>query len=82
MEAQEAADTAHAQFRDENSDFLGFLKLWNFYREKEKHLSAGQLRKLCQTNFLSYFRMREWNDIHQQLKSQVNELGMDRGLRR
>src|SRR3546814_20094408 len=50
MDKQEAADTAHAQFRDENSDFVGFLKLWNFYHAQAEHLSHSKLRKMCQTN--------------------------------
>ena len=33
MDKREAADQAHAKFADEHSDFLGFLKLWNFYDE-------------------------------------------------
>src|SRR5687767_11279335 len=81
MDKTDAADAAHAKFRDENSDFVGFLKLWDFYHENAKHLSGSKLRKLCQENFLSYVRMREWHDVHQQLHGLVSELGIGRGNR-
>src|SRR5687768_4041215 len=62
LDKQEAADEAHRKFRDERSDFLGFLKLWDFYHGQAEHLSTNKLRKLCQANFLSFVRMREWQD--------------------
>jgi ATP-dependent helicase HrpA len=77
MDKQELADAAHAPFRDENSDFLSFLKLWNWYHEKAKHLSSSKLRRLCQENFLSYVRMREWHDTHSQLHGLVGEMGLE-----
>ncbi len=77
LEAQQAADQAQAQFKDERSDFLSFLKLWDFFHENERHLSNNKLRQLCQKHFLSYLRMREWVDIHQQLFTQVREMGWE-----
>jgi ATP-dependent helicase HrpA len=56
-----AADERHARFADEQSDFLAFLKLWRLQDEPG-------LRRLCRENFLSYPRMREWRDVHEQLK--------------
>ncbi|HWE01002.1 MAG TPA: ATP-dependent RNA helicase HrpA [Tepidisphaeraceae bacterium] len=79
MDQQEAADAAHGQFRHESSDFLTYLNLWNAYHEQAQHLSTSKLRKWCQTNFLSFVRMREWNDIHQQLNALVTETGVDKG---
>ncbi|HZK80112.1 MAG TPA: helicase-related protein, partial [Humisphaera sp.] len=79
MDKQEAADTAHAQFRHESSDFLTYLNLWNAYHAQVEHLSTSKLRKWCQSNFLSFVRMREWNDIHQQLNALVTETGVAQG---
>ncbi|HEY9199813.1 MAG TPA: ATP-dependent RNA helicase HrpA [Gammaproteobacteria bacterium] len=76
MDKQQAADEKHKQFADEQSDFLGFVKLWDFYHEQARHLSQAKLRKLCQTNFISYVRMREWHDIHSQLHGLAVEMGM------
>ncbi len=76
LDAQQAADTAHARFHDERSDFLSLLKLWDYYHEQSRHLSRSKLRKQCRKEFLSYLRLREWHDIHGQLLAQVKELGL------
>jgi ATP-dependent helicase HrpA len=75
MDQQEAADQAHGKYRDETSDFLSYLRLWNFLKRKEEELSSRQLRKFCRENFLSFIRVREWQDVHAQLAQQVHELG-------
>jgi ATP-dependent helicase HrpA len=61
LERAAAADERHARFADEQSDFLAFLKLWQLQEE-------SGLRRICRENFLSYPRMREWRDVHEQLK--------------
>ena len=73
---QEMADIAHAPFKDENSDFISYLKLWKWYHEKVAHLSTSKLRRTCQENFLSYVRLREWHDTHRQLHALVTEMGV------
>ena len=75
MDAQQAADAAQKPFTDDHSDFLSYLKLWNFYHEQAKHLSKNKLRHLCRAHFLSYLRMREWHEIHHQLTLLVKEAG-------
>lgn len=77
LDAQEKADAAHAKFADERSDFLSFINFWNFYHEHAKTLSRNQLRKLCQQNFISYVRMREWKEVRKQLAEQLRDLGIN-----
>ena len=76
LEKQQAADEKHRRFRDEHSDFLTLLKLWDYYHEQMRQLSRNQLRNLCQADFLSFVRMREWHDLHQELLGRVTEMGM------
>lgn len=76
LDRQQAADEAHAKLNDETSDFLSYLKLWDFYSSLEKKLSRSQLRKACLQNYLSYNRLREWKDLHRQLRQMVTERGM------
>ena len=76
LDAQQAADEAHKQWRDEQSDFLALLKLWNFFKEQSDNLSHGKLRKACKQNFLSYVRMREWRDVYQQLHALMTDFGL------
>ncbi len=73
IEKAEAADFAQARFRDERSDFLGFLKLWKAWREQGESLGSSALRRWCRDHFLSWLRMREWGDVHRQLRELVRE---------
>jgi ATP-dependent helicase HrpA len=71
-----AADEAQKKFDDEKSDFLSWLKLWKFFEEGLQGGKSGRkLHQACRDHFLSYNRMREWRDVHAQLKELVAELG-------
>lgn len=62
------ATAAHAQFLHAESDFLGYLQLWNRYSDSiEKMQTQNKLRKFCRDHFLSYRRMMEWRDIYHQI---------------
>lgn len=77
FERQEAADRAHQRFQDERSDFIGYLKLWDFFDELLKHKKSNRkLMEQCQENFISHRRMREWREIHGQLHTLVAEFGL------
>jgi ATP-dependent RNA helicase HrpA len=71
-----AADEAHKHFNDEKSDFLSWIRLWTFFEEALTHKkSSRKLHAVCREHFLSFNRMREWRDIHGQLKELTAELG-------
>ncbi|MEO0475195.1 MAG: ATP-dependent RNA helicase HrpA [Planctomycetota bacterium] len=74
IDQQGKADAAHEQFADPRSDFLAYLKLWSFYHQQKDKLSHNKLSKACKQNFINYVRMREWVDVHQQLKRMVPDL--------
>jgi ATP-dependent helicase HrpA len=82
LEKQQAADEYHAKFFVEGSDFLGYLKLWDFFHELKAKLSRNQLRKACRQNFLSFNRIREWADVHRELMELAAEAGFKAGPRR
>ncbi|HEX9088153.1 MAG TPA: ATP-dependent RNA helicase HrpA, partial [Arthrobacter sp.] len=65
---QQLAAEKHARFRDENSDFTGFLNLWNYIQEKQQELSSTAFRRLCRAEFINYLRVREWQDLFAQLR--------------
>jgi ATP-dependent helicase HrpA len=71
---QQQADESHRKFKDEGSDFAGYLKLWAFWQDARAKSSRRQTQKLCRDNFLSYYRMREWEDIHEQLVRVMREM--------
>ena len=74
-DARVAADAAHVQFADAKSEFVGILKLWQAYRDAHEELTQSQLRKWADRNFLGFLRLREWWELHRQLKLQCEELG-------
>ncbi len=71
---QQAADEMHRRFHDTESDFIAYIKLWNYLEEQRQALSQNQFRKLCEREFLSYLRVREWREVHHQLKLACAEL--------
>ncbi|MBM3340666.1 MAG: ATP-dependent RNA helicase HrpA [Betaproteobacteria bacterium] len=76
FERAEAADRAHQQFADERSDFMGYLKLWQFFDEALKHKKSNRkLADQLHEHFLSQRRLREWRDIHGQLAALTGEMG-------
>jgi ATP-dependent helicase HrpA len=77
-EAKQKADERHARFRDERSDFVGLLRLWQFVREAEGK-GKNHLRRVCKENFLSFIRVREWGELHRQLEDVVRELKLAEG---
>ncbi|WP_428735523.1 ATP-dependent RNA helicase HrpA [Thermomonas sp.] len=76
-DARAAADVAHAQFADAKSEFIGILKLWAGYRAAHEELTQSQLRKWADKHFLGFLRLREWWELHRQLKLQCEALGWD-----
>ncbi len=75
MDKQQAADEAHREFRDEESDFLSYLNLWRHLQEQRHHLSKRKFRQYCRDRFISWNRTQEWRDIHHQLRGQMHEMG-------
>ncbi|MFZ2754209.1 MAG: ATP-dependent RNA helicase HrpA, partial [Lysobacteraceae bacterium] len=70
-----AADAAHAEFADPKSEFVGILKLWDAYRAAHEDMTQSQLRKWADKHFLGFLRLREWRELHRQLKLLCDELG-------
>ena len=75
-EKQQAADEAHQEWADKDSDFLALVNLWQGIREQQQALSGNQFRKWCQQQFLNYLRVREWQDVFSQLRRSAVEMDM------
>ncbi|RYG71331.1 ATP-dependent RNA helicase HrpA, partial [bacterium] len=67
VDKQTQADQAHARHRDERSDFLSLLKLWQEVVAQRQQLSRARFRGWCRDNYLSFVRLQEWHDIHGQV---------------
>lgn len=78
LEKEAQADQAHAKFRDPRSDFVALLKIWEdsgLAGRDSRSQSRNELRKYCRANFLSYRRMREWRDVHDEISTILQDLG-------
>lgn len=82
VEKQKQADAAHEKFVDPDSDFITYLKIWDFYHQQKSKLSNSQLRKALQQNFLSFNRMREWLEIFRQLRDLCSQQKIKIGARK
>ncbi len=74
---QQAAQK-HREFNAENSDFITLLNIWNAFHKHSRALSRNQLRRWCREYFLSWMRIREWQDIHKQLAQQLTYNKLER----
>ncbi len=70
------ADQLHARFADPDSDFLAYLNLWRYLRELQRSLSSNQFRKRCLAEHLHHLRVREWQDLVQQLREAAKSVGV------
>ena len=86
-EQRQAADAKHARFAGEltadgrtldagGSDFLALLNLWRYLAEQRAALSGNRFRRLLREEFLHYLRIREWQDLHAQLRAAARSAGM------
>ncbi len=75
-EQRQAADEKQARFNDPRSDFLAFVKLWEWQREQRRGLGRRRFSEACREHFLSPMRLREWQDVHQELLGLARELGL------
>ncbi|WP_435978495.1 ATP-dependent RNA helicase HrpA [Psychrobacter sp. DM4] len=74
---RQQADQKHAEFRQDDSDFLFYLSLWKALFEKDEDgnkLSGNQRKQFTKKNYLSFPRVREWNQTHRQLVQMVTDL--------
>jgi ATP-dependent helicase HrpA len=74
------AGRAHAAFNRPHSDFMTLLEIWNRFRQARRELkSTGQMRRFCREHFLSFKRMREWEDVFRQIVEVAHEFGIRKG---
>jgi len=78
-EVREQADQLHARFVDPNSDFLTLLNLWYYLQTQQKELSGSAFRRLCKAEYIHYLRVREWQDLVNQIRSMAAEVGLKVG---
>jgi ATP-dependent helicase HrpA len=76
IDKQQAADASHRRFADDRSDFLSYWRLWSYLQDQQKELSSSAFRRMCRSEFLHYLRVREWQELHSQLRTVARSLGI------
>lgn len=74
QENRQAANQKFKLWQDDKSDFSGWINLWREIKLQKKEQSKNQFARWCKQNYLSWLRVREWQDIHKQIKQQAQEL--------
>ncbi len=78
LDAQQQADEKHRAWKDERSDYLAILKLWEFlYGKDGAGVSNSALRRACRANFLNYPRVREWKSLVEDLNDALEEVDLE-----
>ncbi len=77
VDKEAQADQSHARFKDERSDFATLHKLWRYLKEQQKELSHSAFRRMCKAEYLHYLRIREWQDLHAQLRAACRSVRID-----
>ena len=72
-EARARADLAHQRYRDERSDFVSFINLWEQYRTQVRKRDRRELREWCRKRFLNMARLEEWREVHLQLAMMLRD---------
>ncbi len=73
---EEAAAQQHRRFADPDSDFLTYLNLWRYLRAQQRELGSSAFRRLCRREHLHHLRVREWQDVHSQLRQVALGMGL------
>ncbi|MBF0118496.1 MAG: ATP-dependent RNA helicase HrpA [Desulfobacterales bacterium] len=79
-EKSKEADEMHAKFKVASSDFLTLLNIWVKYHEVwQREKTTNSLKRFCKKHFLSFKRMKEWIDVHDQIIEILQDCGMKIG---
>ena len=89
-EEREKADQLHRRFwapmpTDEEdspdpdgSDFVAVLRLWDYLTAQRREMSGNAFRRMCRDEYLNYLRIREWQDLQNQLSDICRDLQLTR----
>lgn len=65
---QAEADQSQNRFLSTASDFITLLNIWHAYQQTvRRRKSWKQVKMFCYDHFLSFRRMREWQDVYRQI---------------
>ncbi len=75
-DARQTAEALHARFAGDDSDFMSYLRLWDYIARRRAELSGNGFRRMCRDELLHWLRIREWQDLHAQLSREARRMGL------
>lgn len=75
-ESRANAQQKHAQDHDPAGDFAVILNLWHRFETQRQALSTNQFKHYCRREFLNVMRLREWRELHHQLRLATQKLSL------
>ncbi|MBN8881821.1 MAG: ATP-dependent RNA helicase HrpA [Salana multivorans] len=82
LDAQQQADEAHRRFVVPGSDLLALVVLWDYLQDQQSVMGSSAFRRTCRREYLHFLRVREWQDVHAQLRQLAAAAGIrGRGAR-
>jgi len=79
-DGEKTAEAAHNRFKDPASDFITWINIWRACfgtpAMARAFVRAKDLKQFCRENFFSFKRMREWQDVHEQITAILSEAGV------
>jgi ATP-dependent helicase HrpA len=77
VENRQAANERFKQWQDAKSDFTGWINLWRVINTQRRELGRNRFARWCKKQYLSWLRVREWQDIYKQIREQAKELKLN-----
>ncbi len=62
----------------DGSDFVALLRLWDYLTASRREMSGNAFRRMCRDEYLNHLRIREWQDLQNQLRDICRDLGLNR----
>ncbi len=76
LEFQQIARERHSVWADKDSELSSILNIWQWYHDELSHKKSNKkLLEVCRKQFISLVRLKEWHELHGQLKEILYNLG-------
>ena len=62
---------------DEGGDIMAIHRLWRYLRHQRCQMGSSAFRRMCRAEYINYLRVREWDDLHGQLRQIAKELHLE-----
>ena len=62
---------------DEGGDIMAIHRLWRYLRHQRRQMGSSAFRRMCRAEYINFLRVREWDDLHGQLRQIAKELHLE-----